>query len=35
MGPPEDEALLRDMLAHARLAVASVADREREISIRI
>lgn len=30
MGPPEDEALLRDMLAHARLAVASVADRERE-----
>ena len=29
MRPPEDEALLRDMLAHARLAVAAVADKER------
>ncbi len=29
MRPPEDEALLRDMLAHARLAVAAVADRRR------
>ena len=29
MRPPEDEALLRDMLAHARLAVLAVADKER------
>ena len=29
MRPPEDEALLRDMLAHARLAVAAVADKGR------
>lgn len=29
MRPPEDEALLRDMLAHARLAVAAIADKER------
>ncbi len=29
MRPPEDEALLRDMLAHARQAVAAIADKER------
>ena len=29
MRQPRDEALLRDMLAHARLAVAAVADKER------
>ena len=29
MRPPEDEALLRDMLAYARRAVAAVADRQR------
>jgi uncharacterized protein with HEPN domain len=29
MRPPEDEALLRDMLSYARLAVAAVASRER------
>jgi uncharacterized protein with HEPN domain len=29
MRPPEDEVLLRDMLAHARLAVAAVADKKR------
>ena len=29
MRPPEDEVLLRDMLDHARLAVAAVAGRSR------
>ena len=29
MRPPEDEALLRDMLDYARRAVAAVAERER------
>ena len=29
MRPPEDEALLRDMLDHARRAVAAVAEKER------
>jgi uncharacterized protein with HEPN domain len=29
MWPPEDEALLRDMLDHARRAVAAVAGKER------
>lgn len=29
MKPPEDEALLRDMLAHARRAVEAVAEKER------
>ena len=29
MGPPEDEALLRDMLDHARRAVAAVSGKER------
>ncbi len=29
MRPPEDEALLRDMLDHARRAVAAVAAKER------
>lgn len=29
MRPPEDEALLRDMLEHARRAVAAVAEKER------
>ncbi len=29
MRPPEDEVLLRDMLDHARLAVAAVAEKER------
>jgi uncharacterized protein with HEPN domain len=30
MRPPEDEALLRDMVAHAKLAVAAVAGKMRE-----
>ena len=30
MRPPEDEALLRDMVSHARLAVGAVSDRARE-----
>ncbi|MFQ5529177.1 MAG: hypothetical protein ACE5FP_02395 [Gemmatimonadota bacterium] len=29
MRPPEDEVLLRDMLDHARRAVAAVAEKER------
>ncbi len=29
MGPPKDEALLRDMLDHARRAVAAVSGKER------
>ena len=30
MRPPEDEVLLRDMVAHARLAVAAVSGKARE-----
>lgn len=30
MRPPEDTVLLRDMLDHARLAVGSVAEKERD-----
>lgn len=30
MRPPEDDALLRDMVAHARLAVAAISGKTRE-----